>query len=418
MSMKHKLSRMKNHLTLNETIYDNKKKSDYEQINDDRSVFFLEKWKEYDAKPFFFDGHYSIIREKVYPIEYQHGICKFSELFNVAEWWNKSKIQHPLSCKDNALSEMIFFDTETTGLGGGVGNTIFIIGYARVYHDRVVVTQHFLPNPGAEVAFYQAFLADVGESLKLLHSYNGKAFDWPQVRTQHTLVRDQVPKLPKFGHFDLLHAARRLWKDILPSCRLSIVEQELLHINRSGDTPGNLAPLLYFDYLKEKDPQIIEGVLKHNEIDVLSLIVLYIQISKKLLSKTSNTTQETYEIARWYEKVKEIEQAIELYTKVANCPSRYQNKAIFQLGCLLKKQNRIIEAMDCFQLLIEKEANCFVQACIELAILNEHKCKDVEKALYFTKLAYQRQKQIARLGKETTELAELKRRLDRLQKKQ
>ena len=43
-------------------------------------------------------------------------------------------------------------------------------------------------------------------------TYNGKAFDWPQVKTRHTLIREHVPKLPPFGHFDLYHAARRMWK--------------------------------------------------------------------------------------------------------------------------------------------------------------------------------------------------------------
>ena len=101
--------------------------------------------------------------------------------------------------------------------------------------------------------------------MRNLVTYNGKSFDWPQVKTRHTFVRDQVPRLPAFGHYDLLHAARRLWKQELPSLRLSVVEQHILGISRGNDTPGQMAPLLYFDYLKSQDPKDIMPVFFHNE---------------------------------------------------------------------------------------------------------------------------------------------------------
>ncbi|MCK9907287.1 ribonuclease H-like domain-containing protein, partial [Frankia sp. Cpl3] len=76
---------------------------------------------------------------------------------------------------------------------------------------------------------------------KDLVTYNGKAFDWPQVKTRHTLLRDSVPELPIFGHFDLLHGARRLWKDELESCRLANIEREKLGSFRQDDVPGYMA---------------------------------------------------------------------------------------------------------------------------------------------------------------------------------
>ncbi|RXI97817.1 hypothetical protein DS745_15760 [Anaerobacillus alkaliphilus] len=405
MSLKNKLSRMKGHMQLPER-----------QVAETKLVEIGEDWSQLNGQALFLDEQWTIYREINYPLDFQLGVHRFSELNEIVQLWNEAGMQHPLSTKGVSGEQLLFFDTETTGLGTGTGNTIFLLGYCYLAKDHVKVKQFFLPGPAHEAAMYYHFLEDVKE-LSNLVTYNGKAFDWPQVKTRHTLVRDQVPKLPKFGHYDLLHASRRLWKDTLPSCRLSIVEKEILQIHRDGDTPGSLAPLLYFDYLREKDPTIIEGVLKHNEMDVLSLIVLFIHLSKKLLTNTNNTMKENYEIARWFEKEKELGKATELYELVAKNTSSSQSQALLALGLLLKKQKQLEEAMDCFHLLAEREGTTSIAGCIELAKLYEHQWKDIEKAFFFTERAYQRQKQISRLLKEKKLLGDFKIRLDRLEKK-
>lgn len=62
---------------------------------------------------------------------------------------------------------------------------------------------------------------------------------------------------------------------------LGTVEKEELSVYRKEDTPGYLAPMLYFHFLKTQDPDLMAGVLHHNEQDVLSLISLYIHLSKR-----------------------------------------------------------------------------------------------------------------------------------------
>ena len=113
-------------------------------------------------------------------------------------------------------------------------------------------------------------------------TYNGKSFDWPQVKTRHTLVRDHVPKLPPFGHFDLYHAARRLWKHRLERLKLAVVEEEILGIHRKDDIPGYLAPMIYFDFVESGQPDGMLGILKHNENDILSLVTLYTHLTYQL----------------------------------------------------------------------------------------------------------------------------------------
>lgn len=170
------------------------------------------------------------------------------------------------------------------------------------------VVQHILPEPGYEIALYQSFLENI--DYQKLVTYNGKAFDWPQVKTRHTLIREHVPKLPEFGHFDLFHAARRMWKEKLESVKLSNVEKSILGIERKDDVPGYLAPMIYFDYVERKKPDGMIGILKHNEHDILSLISLYIHLTYQILGLVDQTENEKYQVAKWFHYIGENKQAM------------------------------------------------------------------------------------------------------------
>ncbi|MEH7388475.1 ribonuclease H-like domain-containing protein [Bacillus sp. JJ1521] len=388
MSLKGKLNRLKNHIVKEE---EGKSKSVEPSVVMEE-IPFLDKWKEFGAEPFYFDGTYCMVRKVEYPLDYKHGLYSFSKLNDCIEMWNTSSIKHPLSAKGHQLSDLFFFDTETTGLGGGTGNTIFLLGHARVQEDKVILTQHFLPNPGAEVALYQSFLSSVDYTT--LVTYNGKSFDWPQVKTRHTLIRDALPKLPDFGHFDLYHAARRLWKNKLDSVRLSNVEKEILDIKRNGDVPGYLAPILYFDFVENQMPDGIFGVMRHNEIDILSLLTLYIHLSGAvILNEKNKYTSDKYEVARWLEALGETGKAQELYQQVVDVDSEKETKAKLALAFLSKKEKNLEEAM---RLFIEIHENGddqeAVVASIELAKYYEHHVKDFESAWDFANSGYTRWK--------------------------
>ena len=81
---------------------------------------------------------------------------------------------------------------------------------------------------------------DVGEAggVAGVATYNGKSFDLPLLETRYVLHRLASP----FGglpHVDLLHPARRLWRDPeAEDCRLTTLEQTLCGYAREGDVPG------------------------------------------------------------------------------------------------------------------------------------------------------------------------------------
>lgn len=380
------------------------------------AVPHLQKWRDLDATPFFFDSDYAFVRTKKYPKTYQHGRYIFQELEEVVDRWNGFHGSHPLSSKHLTPSDLLFFDTETTGLGGGVGNTIFLLGYSQYTDKGISVKQYFLPGPGAEVPMYQAFLEDVKE-LKNLVTYNGKAFDWPQVKTRHTLIREQVPKLPQFGHFDLLHGARRFWKSEMESVRLANVEEQQLGFTRHEDIPGYLAPMLYFEFVKDPDPELIAGVLKHNEEDILSLITLYIRMSNLLLDHEgkSLSAAEQFQSARWWEAVGEEDHAAQLYMQTKG---RHEREAMKALALIYKKQGNIDKALHIWQDL--SEATNDEESDIELAKYYEHKARDYEKALFYALSAYQKWKNKKRIlkDKEESERLQYMKRIERIEQKE
>lgn len=410
MSLKNKLNRMKKHVVREES-----KTTITEQVelNDP-----LEQvWKDFQTTIFSFDDQKCLIREVSYPLDYQHGHYQLGEFHQIVSMWNESDSTHPLSCKGHEASDLFFFDTETTGLGGGAGNTIFLLGQAQVFSDRVVVKQHLLPKPGNEIALYQSFLQGINS--KTLVTYNGKAFDWPQVKTRHTLIRDSVPSLPAFGHFDLFHAARRLWKNELESVRLSNVESEILNITRENDIPGFLAPMIYFQFVKEQHPSIITGVLKHNEIDVLSLITLYIHLSLKLL-KTNHeaNSAEHFEIARWLEYVGDKDAAFTAYQSLMEKGTNKEIEAKFAVAHHYKKEKHWGKAVATWKAIIDSASNGVTvrKAAIELAKYYEHKEKNYQEALYFSEQVYTLLQEVE-LVSAHSEKNEIEKRINRLKRK-
>ncbi|MFJ7678180.1 ribonuclease H-like domain-containing protein [Peribacillus sp. NPDC097198] len=416
MSLKNKLNRMMPHM--NHETQDRQpliKECD-DMVKTD--IPFLEKWLGNDTSAYHFDGDYCFVREVRYPLEHKHGLYSFLELKGIVKAWNQSSVEHPLSAKGIKGEDLFFFDTETTGLGGGAGNTIFLLGYAYFEGDEVVVKQHILPQPGSEVPLYQSFLENI--NYETLVTYNGKAFDWPQLKTRHTLIKEHVPKLPEFGHFDLYHASRRLWKDKLERVKLSAVETDILGFEREDDIPGYLAPMIYFDFVERKNPDILFGIMKHNELDILSLITLYIHLSRKIL-QMDGYTEESLEIARWFAYLGKKEDSVEAYEKIREVGNEEDRiSAGHAIAFQKKKQGKFDEALTIWkEVALNGIPRLRIQAQIECAKILEHQSKNPAAALTCTKKAYQEMLEMGNGNRLNLEkkLLELEKRMLRLERK-
>lgn len=391
-----------------------------EKLETEVTIPHLEEWKKFNTTPYFFDDQYCLIREKRIPLSEKRGKYRYNDFLTAVAHWQKTEVQHPLSTKGFEAHELFFFDTETTGLGGGAGNTIFLLGYASINENEVIIKQHLLPKPGNEVPLYHSFLKSINYTT--LVTYNGKAFDWPQVKTRHTFVREHVPKLPRFGHFDLLHASRRLWKHKLDSVKLSIVEKEILEINRTDDIPGFLAPMIYFDFVETNQIDGIQKVMEHNEDDILSLIILYTHISFQLLGlDQKQTKKEQLTVGKWYASLQESKQAIQvLEAALKNYHGEEKWLAAFELAMQYKKLRDMKRAVPLWlEIVHNSTGKVKIQACIEVAKYFEHDEKNIEQALELTEMALEEftcfAKKHTRFPKQF--LQDLSKRLDRLERK-
>ncbi|MFT5732753.1 MAG: hypothetical protein ACJAZN_000764 [Planctomycetota bacterium] len=169
------------------------------------------------------------------------------------------------------LRRAIYLDTETSGLSGGAGVYVYMVGLGWFEGDTYVSWQSFLRHPGEE----HAMLAEVAERIRTrdsMVSFFGKSFDRHRLEDKMKIA-GVSPPFEGRPHLDLYHPFRRLTHGAYPNAKLQTMERELLGFTRAKDLPGSLAPAAWFDYLAER-PHRLEGVFLHNHEDVLSLVTL------------------------------------------------------------------------------------------------------------------------------------------------
>ncbi len=173
---------------------------------------------------------------------------------------------------------LLFFDTETTGLAGGTGTRAFMIGAADWYldplhGDGLRIRQLLMTTMAAEPAMLDTFTAWLGEKETVLSSYNGRCYDSPLLKTRYRLARKQDPITP-LDHVDLLFPTRRRYRGVWENCRLATIERELLRIVREDDLPGSEAPAAWLNYLRGGSARNLRRVAAHNHQDVVTLSLL------------------------------------------------------------------------------------------------------------------------------------------------
>lgn len=319
-----------------------------------------------------------------YPLAYKHGAYTLGQLQDALLLWENTEIKHPYRLSTSET--LVFWDTETTGLKG-VGTHIFLLGFLQQVENEFVLTQYVLADPANEAAML--YECKLWQNQDTLLSYNGKSFDWPQLETRWTLNRKHLPILKEQKHIDLLHSAKRLWKNDLEKMKLVQVEEEKLGFKRIGDIPGHLAPIIYFDAMKSGEAETLMKVLRHNEWDLLSLVTLYIYQTSLLLTGHSESAITSTNIGKWYGDLKErVASEYTLTTVTQKYKEHDARLAHFYLALEYKRTGRYVEAIQSFEkalpILTESQ---LLQAYEQLAIMHEHKVKDYRRALFYTEKA-------------------------------
>jgi uncharacterized protein len=176
-------------------------------------------------------------------------------------------------------SQTLWLDTETTGLAGGTGTYVFLVGLGFFDGPAFSVEQFLLRRLSAEGRFLSALL-DRLDGARHLVTFNGRRFDWPLLETRFILTH--LRPRPIDLHTDLVYPARRLWHRVLGTHRLTALEADVLGARRGDDMPGWMIPQVYVQYLRTSDRTALEPVLSHNRADLLALLTLHAHVARVL----------------------------------------------------------------------------------------------------------------------------------------
>jgi uncharacterized protein YprB with RNaseH-like and TPR domain len=354
--------------------------------------------------------------EEDFPDSYIHGEIglRFHTLSRtIAEWAGDMEIA------EHDPETIVFLDTETSGLAGGTGTFAFLIGAGRYTIDGFHLAQFFMRDPLEEPALLLAF-EEFLANCQIIVSFNGKSFDIPLLNTRFTMQGWKSP-FKNLAHIDLLHLARRLWRDRLPSRTLANIEVQILHATRTDEEiPGWMIPQLYFDYLREGDARPLKRVFYHNSMDVISLAALLNHTTSLLedpIAQPSNEYIELAAVARLLEELGHTERAVPIYEAClkADLPQDLFNDTLCRLSFLHKHNNNYPGAVT---LWVQATLHHQIYAFEELAKYYEHHTRDLELALFWTTNGIEQIDALSDLNPEKGFLKnEFQHRLQRLQRK-
>ncbi len=271
---------------------------------------------------------------------------------------------------------VVFMDTETTGLAGGTGTVIFLLGLARIVHEGLHLAQLLMTTFAGESALLKAAREFI-EGAGTLVSYNGKSFDHPLLTTRYRLAGMADP-FDCLTHIDLLHHTRRAFRNAWPDCSLRTAERRLLVLDRVNDLPGAEAPQCWFDWIRFGTPEGLVRVIEHNRADVLSLAALPRALRHGYENPQTMRT-DIGAVARHYHRQSDESAAYEyLLAHRAHLDAR----AALDLARLARRRGNWTLAVKIWQELSRRDDH---EALERLAKYYEHVARDIATALVHTR---------------------------------
>jgi uncharacterized protein YprB with RNaseH-like and TPR domain len=316
---------------------------------------------------------------------------------------------------------VIFLDLETTGLSGGAGTVAFLVGCGFFRDGAFHTRQFFLTGFAAERAMLHAVTTLLGNAACLV-TYNGKTFDVPVMETRWLFHR-VPPPWTELTHLDMVHVSRRLWRarnEIGDAgCRLVMLEHDLFGVVRQGDVPGVEIPARYFGYIRGGEAHLLEPVLHHNRLDLLSLAFLTARALRLLREGApgAHHPQECLALGRELVRLRDDARADTCFRAAAESPfasASVRAEALYALARHLRRARRYHEAAMVWRRLVSSNAprgSLHSEAREALAVHYEHRDRDLDAAHQFATDAYRTESDTRRRDAFAHRLARLKRKM-------
>ena len=332
-----------------------------------------------------FAGTYCLVK-RLYPFEHQHGnrilkqknLCIPFDAFTVTP-----------TVETIPLENLLFFDIETTGLGGS-GAVGFLVGFASFTELGFEIRQYMLVDYPDESAMLEDILKEISGT-KTIVSYNGTTFDLPFM--QERMILNRVAKEFKSEkHIDLLHATRRFYKRRLQNCKLTNIEENIFSFYREEDIPGYLVPSVYFEWLNSEELDMMDDVLEHNRLDILSLYFLLEEITILYNSKgkTINEVDDLHSLSKMFHRKKDYTNSLVVNEQIQQVANGVVSPDILYFQAMqFKKMSQLNQAVPIWNVVSKIDCTESVHCHVELAKYFEHRLKDYQQALEHSYQAHQ-----------------------------
>ena len=271
-------------------------------------------------------------------------------------------------------SAVVFMDTETTGLAGGTGTLVFLLGLGRLTPDGLQIHQYFLTGFKGETAMLDV-ASQFLDGASTLVTFNGKSFDSPLLAARYRLAGMPDPFQP-LQHVDLLHPTRRAFAGRWENCRLQTAERKLLGFQRIDDMPGAEAPEAWFHWVRLGITERLPALVEHNRWDVVSLAAL-LQALHSAYHDPAQHDANALAIARHRARRKGDDFHTQLLANQANLDTA----GLLELARAHQRKGEWPEATRLWHQIAEDD---HPEALERLAKYYEHVAKDMQAAQTFT----------------------------------
>jgi uncharacterized protein YprB with RNaseH-like and TPR domain len=209
------------------------------------------------------------------------------EVIKDLPWKNVSpfkEFEEEYSKVDLSLEDekVLFLDLETADWKSKGAPIINLgLGYYDDKQKGMVTNVYMVRNPAEERKALEHFVK-IASQYDQIVTYNGKTFDLPFLISR--LIAHRIDfDVQEMKHIDMYPIFRKVAKEKnYPHQRLQSYEKFELNIaSRERDIPGKQIPVIYAKYLRDGQPEKVKHMIHHNQMDIVTLAVMYFDLHQE-----------------------------------------------------------------------------------------------------------------------------------------
>ena len=236
----------------------------------------------------------------------------YTHSFNLKEMISPDKSWNFYPYNTYELSQICYFDIETTGLSADTSN-IYLIGVGSYTDsDTFTVIQWFADDYNSEKNILKEFLEYIKQFDIIIH-YNGSTFDIPYINKKCKRHAVNPSALNEMKNLDIYHALRKYAALLqLPDKKLKSFER-YVGLNRDDTFNGGELIEVYAEYiqniyLRKENDKLLKLLLLHNYEDITGLSqvasLLFLKEIGKIPVEINNAYLENYKFVGWSRPVR------------------------------------------------------------------------------------------------------------------